>query len=127
VYVRFVTFSKHPDSRQELGLLHAVYQLLDEGKLAVYEEEWGKRVLNWLEKNLATPTRFNRSNNIYSSPAISWLKDSAHEHLKNMHELRALLENHGIATKMITTDRPGYVLYEDQFQVTAIPFKNGTF
>jgi hypothetical protein len=38
--------------------------------------------------------------------------------------LAVLLEHHGIATKKIRTDRPGYVVYEDAFQVAAVPFND---
>jgi hypothetical protein len=39
-------------------------------------------------------------------------------------ELAAILESHDIATTMLTTERPGYVVYEDEFQVPAEPFRN---
>jgi hypothetical protein len=35
----------------------------------------------------------------------------------------ALLELHGIRTKMLRTRRVGYVVYEDEFQVCAEPFR----
>jgi hypothetical protein len=37
-------------------------------------------------------------------------------------ELAAILEAHDIRTEMLTTDRPGYVVYEDDYQVVAEPF-----
>jgi hypothetical protein len=39
-------------------------------------------------------------------------------------ELVAILEAHDIRTEMITSDRPGYVVYEDQYQVVAEPFRD---
>ena len=39
-------------------------------------------------------------------------------------EVAALLNAHDIATRMISTDRPGYVVYEDDFQVAAEPFRS---
>lgn len=39
-------------------------------------------------------------------------------------ELAAILEAHDIRTEMITTERPGYVVYEDTFQVVAEPFRS---
>jgi hypothetical protein len=32
-----------------------------------------------------------------------------------------ILEEHGIVIDKITTERPGHVIYEDQWQVVAIP------
>jgi len=36
--------------------------------------------------------------------------------------LIALLDNHGVRVEMIKTTRPGYVIYEDNFQIVAVPF-----
>jgi hypothetical protein len=54
--------------------------------------------------------------------AISWFKPGAREHISKMRELAALLQAHGLAVQQVHTTRPGYVVYEDEFQVTAIPF-----
>lgn len=40
-----------------------------------------------------------------------------------MHEIADLLAEHGIHARMIQTDRPGYVVYEDAYQVVAEPFR----
>jgi hypothetical protein len=53
---------------------------------------------------------------------LSWFKDSAPEHIRKMREMSALLEHHDIRVRMIKTTRPGYVVYEDEFQVVAVPF-----
>ncbi len=34
----------------------------------------------------------------------------------------AVLENNGVHVRTIKTVRPGYVVYEDEFQVVAVPF-----
>ena len=39
-----------------------------------------------------------------------------------MYELAAILEAHNVIVDVIQTPRPGYVVYEDEFQVTAKPF-----
>jgi hypothetical protein len=33
-----------------------------------------------------------------------------------------LLERHDVPVRMIKTTRPGYVVYEDNFQIVAVPF-----
>jgi hypothetical protein len=38
--------------------------------------------------------------------------------------MKQILENHGIVVDVIRTNRPGYVVYEDEFQVAAqIPYQ----
>ncbi len=39
-----------------------------------------------------------------------------------MHVIAAMLQAHDILTEMIVTDRPGYIVYEDDFQIVAEPF-----
>ncbi len=41
-----------------------------------------------------------------------------------MWELKAVIENHGFIIEVMKTDRPGYVVYEDEYQIVAEPFHN---
>ena len=68
----------------------------------------------------ATPTRASRPH--AKKVALSWFKDIAADHIRNMRGLAQILEAHGIAVEMLQSDRPGYVVYEDRFQVAAEPF-----
>jgi hypothetical protein len=54
---------------------------------------------------------------------ISWFKDSAEEHRSRVRDLVAILRNHGLIVHMLKTDRVGYVVYEDKYQIVAEPFK----
>jgi hypothetical protein len=56
--------------------------------------------------------------------AIGWFKDSAHDYLRQMRTVCRVLNEHGIPTEMLTTDRPGYIVFEDTFQVAAVPFSD---
>ena len=41
-------------------------------------------------------------------------------------EMVSILERNGIYVKKIRTDKPGYVIYEDEWQLVAEPFRKGT-
>jgi len=43
-----------------------------------------------------------------------------------MHQLCALLKHKDIQVEILRTDRPGYIVYEDEFQVATIPFSRST-
>ncbi len=58
--------------------------------------------------------------------SISWFKHSATDHIDKMRQYAQILEAHDIYVNQMTTDRPGNIVYEDQFQIAAIPF-NDTF
>jgi hypothetical protein len=38
-----------------------------------------------------------------------------------------LLEHKGIAVTELRTEKPGYVVYQDEYQVVAMPFESETF
>jgi hypothetical protein len=46
------------------------------------------------------------------------------QHIRNVHEIAALLDAHGVAVEILSTDRPGYVVYEDGHQIVAEPFND---
>jgi hypothetical protein len=129
-YLRFVVADIHDNSGKELGVFHAVLGLREAGKLAEHEEELHDLTRQWFNDNLEKPTRFTASKPpFYRKPnkAISWFKDNAKDHLAHIRDLVAILQNHGIAVRMLKTDRVGYVVYEDEFQIVAEPFANDSY
>jgi len=41
-----------------------------------------------------------------------------------MWEMAGLLEDYGVFIQVLTSSRPGYLVYEDDFQIVAEPFSN---
>jgi len=71
------------------------------------------------------PSRLSRSRRRTAhSSAICWFKDTAHGYIDRMRRLAALLDASGVHTRMITTRRPGCIVYEDEHQVAAVPFRD---
>jgi hypothetical protein len=104
--------------------------LREAGKLTEHEEELHDLTRQWFNDNLEKPTRFTASKPpFYRKPnkAISWFKNNAKDHLAHIRDLVAILQNHGIAVRMLKTDRVGYVVYEDEFQIVAEPFTNDSY
>ena len=129
-YLRFVIAEIHESSAKELGVFHAVLRLREEGKLHKHEEDLHDVTRQWFNENLEKPTRFTASKPpFYRKPnkAISWFKDSARDHLAHIRDLVAILQNHGISVRMLKTDRVGYVVYEDEYQIVAEPFADETY
>jgi hypothetical protein len=129
-YLRFIVPEIHENSAKELGVFHAVLRLREEGKLHQHEEELHDVTRQWFNENLEKSTRFTASKPLfYRNPnkAISWFKDSATDHLAHIRDLVAILQNHGISVRMLKTDRVGYVVYEDEYQIVAEPFADETY
>jgi hypothetical protein len=125
VFVRFVVAEIDDDSQHALGIFQAIDKLRRRGILTYQEEQQEKAIGKWFDKNLAKPTRFTTSKPPHHNKqrkAISWFKDSAHEHILQIRLLVAILERHGVSVRMLTTYRVGYVAYEDEHQIVAEPF-----
>jgi hypothetical protein len=77
-----------------------------------------------VQRKLRKPTRFTASKPPFyrkKSKAISWFKDSAQNHLAHIRGLVAILQHHGVSVRMLKTERVGYVVYEDEYQIVAEP------
>ena len=123
-FVRFVVASPDPTSQVRQGVFQAAAILRDEGALAEAEVRVLQDALAWFSKNLPKPERFSRKRNSYhrDQRGIAWFKDSATEHLRRIREVVSVLEKHGRSVEMLASPRPGYVVYEDEYQVVAEPF-----
>ena len=125
MYLRFVVTEIDEDSERARGVFHAVRYLRDAGKLHECEEEQHDMVRWWFNENLERPTRFTAAKAPFyrkKDRALSWFKDTAVEHLAYVRELAAILENHGVHVRTLKTNRVGYVVYEDEYQIVAEPF-----
>jgi hypothetical protein len=123
VYLRFVISSLNEFSGRREGLFQAASALRDSNTLTDYEADELAAIRAWFNHHLEAPDRFSRSSK--SQPhheAICWYKDSAKEHISRMHEMCRILREHGILTHVVKSERPGYIVYEDDHQVAAVPF-----
>jgi hypothetical protein len=122
-YLRFVVSSIDPDSGRRMGIFHVVREFLRTGNPSRHEREILDAFGVWFNEALEQPTRFSRSRRPRAKAvAICWFKDSAKEHMARLHTVASILSEHGIQIDVITTERPGYIVYEDEWQVTAQPF-----
>ena len=122
-FVRFVTTQIDADSHRRRGALGAAYDFVDSKRLPKADEDELRALHDWFEDHLEIPRRFSRSRRSGAAhKAISWFKSTARDHVRRMRELCRILNENGIATEMITSARPGYVVFEDEHQVAAVPF-----
>jgi hypothetical protein len=121
--MRFLRFSTRTraDSGVFVGALHVAHDLKEENRLLPTEIAWVEEALAWFRENLPVPSRFAMKPHGVAV-AVCWFKDTAREHIRHARGLAALLEEHGVRVDRLESRRPGYVVYEDPFQVAAIPF-----
>jgi hypothetical protein len=122
-YIRFVIDRKDEDSHVEQGIFQAVTRALEWHSITGCDAEQLNELGTWFGKNLEKPTSFGRDT---LRLGICWFKTDATEHISRIWEMVQILERNGVYVKKIRTDRPGYVIYEDEWQLVAEPFRRGT-
>lgn len=122
-YVRFVINRKDQDSHVEQGIFQAAALALEWQTITGSDADALNKLRGWFSENLEKPTSFGRGK---LRLGICWFKTSSTEHISRIGEMVHILERNGIYVKKIKTDKPGYVIYEDEWQLVAEPFRKGT-
>jgi hypothetical protein len=122
-YIRFAIASKDEDSHVERGVFQAVAQALEWRVITSSDADELSELQEWFNENLEKPASFGRDK---LRLGICWFKAGSTEHISRIWEMVRILERNGIFVKKIRTDRPGYVVYEDEWQLVAEPFRKGT-
>jgi hypothetical protein len=120
MFIRFVVGGDDESHRVLTGLVTEARMPRDKGELADYEIEQLEATYEWLNRRLSCPP-FSSAG--WSRDAVSWFKDTATESIKQMRKLAALLESHGLLVRMLRSENPGKILYEDRFQVVVEEWK----
>jgi hypothetical protein len=123
--LRFVTRNRHPPYGHRSGIIQAAYKLWREGTLPPEKRTDIRAILDWFNEHLDAPERLSTSRYPRAqATAVSWIRSSALEHVKNLRRLVALIEAEGISVDELRTTQPGYVVHEDAHQVVALPFSD---
>ncbi len=121
--IRFVTTERHPPYGHRTGIFQTAYRLLREAPLVDSDRAEMRLLLDWFNDNLAEPDRLAGSRRSRGqTTAISWMRASAKEHVSQLRRLAEIIEGMDITVEELRTARPGYLLYEDEHQIVALPF-----
>lgn len=121
--IRFVIEKLDPDSGRRQGLFQAAKFLRESGQLSERDHQQLDEIREWFNTNLERPVRLSLSPRPHAKKqALSWFKDTAATHVGKMREYGEILERYDVHVLMVKTNRPGYVVYEDEYQVCAYPF-----
>lgn len=128
MFIRFVQLNRHPATGRRNGFFDAAYDVRN-SELVNYDiRKQCQSLIEWYVENLKKPSRFNRSRSKgawrRNTMGLSWFKPTAEQHIQKAHELAAVLSELGFVIEILKTDRPGYIVYEDEFQIVAEPFSD---
>jgi hypothetical protein len=125
MFIRFVVPTRHQDSHCLTGVFQEACRLRYTGRLSDDEQQQCDGILRWFNRHLPVPDKFSRSRRRYAcGKAICWFKEGAARYIGRVRELAAMLELHSIPVEMLRTGKPGYIVYEDPYQVAAVPFRD---
>jgi hypothetical protein len=127
--VRYVVPSwTHRESQAPIGVIGAAYELLRRDTPGAELQGELARSIRWFEQHLPVPDRFNRtrSKGWYrrETRGIAWLRATATDHIAAMAALASCITRCGYPTVEIRAERVGYVVYEDDVQLIAEPFRD---
>jgi hypothetical protein len=125
-FVRFVVHDIDEDSGYRQGFVQAVGRLDDDGHLTAEESKLFREHLRWFREHLRTPDRFTRTRNASHKKkrALSWFKEGALAQITRARDVLEILRAHDVIVDKLVTERPGYIVYEDDLQVVAEPFSD---
>jgi len=63
-------------------------------------------------------------NNVRGGRALCWFRPEAREVISRAWQMAKLVERAGIPVRVYRKLRPGTVVYEDDFQVAAVPWRS---
>jgi hypothetical protein len=122
-YIRFAIDLKDEDSNVGLGIFQAAALAIERRTVTGADADELNEVRAWFSENLAKPHAFGRDS---QRRGICWFKSGADEQISRIWRMVRILERNGVFVKKIRTDRPGYLVYEDEWQIVAEPFRKGT-
>jgi hypothetical protein len=119
-FIRFVVGTENQPAERLDGLFVECRVLRDDGWLEPYQVDWLERIYTWFNAELPCPP-FSKGR--FPVDAVSWFRSSATPFIARMWDLSALLRDHGCPVRLLKTDKPGAIMYEDSYQVVASPWR----
>lgn len=113
-FVRLSVPAWHWSTGDGLGIFRVTGDVQETMKLSEADEKKLASTLRWFNKNLPVPK-------IYRKEAIFWFKFSAGECRRRVNHLARHLRTFDIEVVVTETNMPGKVIYEDAFQIAAVP------
>jgi hypothetical protein len=124
LYLRFITQFINEVDKPEVGVFNAMHFIWEHRLTKDDDEAKLKELYAWFKSHLNAPPWFtNPKGYPHESKALSWFKDSSKEHILKMHEVMQVLEKYDIIVERLTSKAiPGTIVYEDEFQISAVPW-----
>jgi hypothetical protein len=126
MYLRYrAKYYNERTEKLEFGFFWAADYLKNHGILGIGDRQKLEELIKWFDKHLPVPDYYqNKKNRQDAKSATSWFKDSSSNFIQRMNELSVILETYNVEVERISSKKVlGKKIYEDEFQVTVLPFR----
>ncbi len=114
-YLRFQTRLRCSATGRPLGIFHAAGRVEEWPDLPDATRDWLRSTLKWFNENLTFPRLDGEWRPVF------WFRDDAQSVVARAWELIAILRDEGVGVCMRLTRQPGRIVYEDKYQIAAVP------
>jgi hypothetical protein len=127
MYLRFVTARRTDHGGDQEGFFQASYAVWRDPETPEFASKEIRKLLDWFDANLEKPVRLSRSRHKRGKDsgartALSWFTPEADEQIAKAYEMAAILGEYGYPISVLKTERPGFVVFQDRWQIVAEPF-----
>jgi hypothetical protein len=120
MFVRFVVGADGENAAWLTGVITMARNLRDEGELYAYESDRLEAIFDWFNEYLPCPPFQEKlGSGEWTRDAVAWFRPEATEPVRRIWDIVAILREHGVPVRMVTTRKPGKIVYEDPYQVVA--------
>ena len=119
-FFRLTSTNLHPRSHEPCGVFRAAGILECSRHLDPVDRDRLHGLFDWFHRSLPRPRNVKPS-------TIFWFRSQAGECASRVWEMVQLLRDNGIPIQTMWTRRPGWIEYQDRFQVGAVPFTDRPF
>ena len=123
MYLRFITQYIDESGQTQRGFFNAMAYIQNQLSTSDEDKEKLDAIYNWFKKNLDAPEWFKKPEyRQHEYHSISWFKDSAKEHIFKIQKAVEILERYDLIIERVTSKLPGRIMFEDKYQISAVPF-----
>lgn len=120
MYVRFVVGAAAEDANSLTGVITMARILRDEGQVHEYEAAVLNEAFAWFNEHLPCPPfKEKLRTGEWTRDAVSWFRAESKEAIGRLWDIVAVLKEHGVQVRILTTEKPGTIDYKDKYQVVA--------
>lgn len=120
MFIRFVVGTDAENAAWLSGLFCHANALSEGGELEPYHARYLDQVIGWFNENLRCPPfERNLRSGKWTRHAVAWFRPEAREPIRRMWDIAAILFDHGLLIRLITSEKPGTIVYEDPHQIVA--------